>query len=310
MFSFKLRIIVIFIVFCSEVSGVSNKISKTLFLEDLFILKQRYINQSDRFWSNIESTFLSSIYEFGTPSVVLFVFDNETSVVAANVFKEIQNLFSKHCSNTGSKFFEENLTVDPYNDNILSGYINGNKFDDSKKYVDLKLEQIFSNGNKFTFVHNIEKLPPTTMLLFYTYGDDFYNSKYKGIIIFMTLKLNIVIENSQRQLMFDKYAELSEFFENYLFDLYSPIIPEDQLRPLFTRIGNNLILINYENDNFSEDFDFVNFPLLRKNYFYLPFIVFFLLGQFKLSSKLGFIIFFLPFSSIMIFFFVTFYKLS
>ena len=134
-------------------------------------------------------------------------------------------------------------------DNELFNLINKQKYDDAKKYVDTKLDKIFVSGYKFALVQHIERLPATTMLLFYTYGDDLPNAKFPGIVILMSLELSdMAIETSKREQILKSGAKLSELVENHLFDLYSSKIHEDQLRPLFTRIANNVIFINTEDN--------------------------------------------------------------
>ena len=82
------------------------------------------------------------------------------------------------------------------------------------------------------------------MLLFYTYGDDMLSAKYPGILILMTLELRERLDDQRREQLLKSQAKLTEYVESYLFDLWSSSIGEDQLRPLFTRIANNVVLVN------------------------------------------------------------------
>ena len=86
------------------------------------------------------------------------------------------------------------------------------------------------------------------MFLFYTYGDYKLSAKYSGIVILLSLALNseMKIENLQRQEILKRDAKLIEIVENHLFSSHLSKIHEDQLRPLFSRICNNVIFVNYE----------------------------------------------------------------
>ena len=223
---------------------------KNTFYKHLTSLKEKYPNQTTNFWSNIESSFGHSILESGGPSIILVVNDKSTSNLATKITNDLFDFFLNILKISSSKIGKDDLVINPIEDGELSNLINSQKFDAAKKYVDTKLDKIFISGYKFALVQHIERLPATTMLLFYTYGDDLPNAKYPGIVILMSLELNndVSIENSKREQILKSGAKLSELVENHLFDLYSSNIHEDQLRPLFTRIANNVIFINAENN--------------------------------------------------------------
>lgn len=223
--------------------ATQNYLKKEL-QENLASLKLKYPNQTSSFWANVESTFVHSIINSKDPSIILIVNDETTSELAAKVtndlFQSFLNILSKNSK-------RRDFFVDPQDDGELAKLINNDEFDLVKSYVDKKLDNIFLSGNKLALVRNIEQLPPTTMLLFYTYGDDLANAKYPGVVIFMSLKLkNIFMEKQNRNDLLKSSSKLNEFVENYLFDLWSNKIGDDQLRPLFTRIANNVILVNEE----------------------------------------------------------------
>ena len=212
-------------------------------------LKEKYPNQTNSFWANIESSFEYSIIGAGAPSIILLVNDKLTNRLADQLTTDLFECFLKILK-TSPNNWKDDLVISPLNDAELLNLISNGKYDMTKKYVDNRLDKIFLNGNKFALVRNIEKLPATTMLLFYTYGDDLTNAKYPGIVILMCLELDdVFIESSKRSQLLKSGAQLSEFVENYLYDLWSTNIHEDQLRPLFTRIANNVIFINNENSN-------------------------------------------------------------
>jgi hypothetical protein len=221
---------------------------KNNFHSHLNSLKEKYPNQTTNFWSNIESSFGHSILESGGPSIILLVNDKSTSNLAPKITTDLFEFFLSILQMSSSKIGKEDLIVNPMNDDKLLDLIKTKKYDAAKKYVDTKLDKVFISGCKFALVQHIERLPATTMLLFYTYGDDMGNAKYPGIVILMSLELSddVFIENSTREQILKSSSKLSELVENYLFDLYSKHIHEDQLRPLFTRIANNVIFINNE----------------------------------------------------------------
>ncbi len=66
-----------------------------------------------------------------------------------------------------------------------------------------------------------------------------------GVIILMTLELSNLVENDydQQEIMIKSQSDLFSYVENYLFKIWSNQVGEDQLRPLFTRIANNVIFV-------------------------------------------------------------------
>ena len=60
----------------------------------------------------------------------------------------------------------------------------------------------------------------------------------------MNLNLEETISPSQRQMFHESLSTLTEFVENHLFKIWSHEIGADQLKPLFTRIANNLVFVN------------------------------------------------------------------
>jgi hypothetical protein len=233
----------------SECQCVYNlKDIKCEFYKRLSLIKEKYPNQTSKFWSNIESSFVYSILKKGGPSIILIVNDKSTSELASKIIADLFEFYYEIFQYSVSKFAKDDLIIDPLLDIELISLINSQKFDAVKNLVDDKLTKIFSAGQKFALVHHIEKLPATTMFLFYTYGDDKLNAKYSGIVILMSLALSyeMKIENLQRQQILERDAKLFEIVENRLFSLHLSKIHEDQLRPLLTRICNNVIFVNYE----------------------------------------------------------------
>ena len=101
-------------------------------------------------------------------------------------------------------------------------------------------------------IENIHNLPAESMILFYTYRDDATNAKYLGIIILFPYELEIVLSNNKEKHdeLNSEYSKLSSFIETSLYDKWSKDIDYDQLKPLFTRIANNYVLVNPEQSCF------------------------------------------------------------
>ena len=111
-----------------------------------------------------------------------------------------------------------------------------------KLEIDNKLNNLFSNGQKVALIRNIEFIPAEVMLLFMSYGDDFLNAKYPGVMILMTLEVD-KLEINDRDSFLKSSKQMTQYIESYLFDLWSKSLGEDQLKPIFTRIANNVIFV-------------------------------------------------------------------
>lgn len=146
--------------------------------------------------------------------------------------------------NSGSN--SKKLIIDPIDDSYLSSLISTSEHDKTKLYVDDKLNSVFKAGEKLALVNNIEQLPAHTMLLFYSYGDDLLNAKYPGVLILMTLNINSIIDDTQKSSFSKSSSVITKFAEDHMFSLWSRYIGDDQLRPLFTRIANNVVYLNNE----------------------------------------------------------------
>ena len=87
------------------------------------------------------------------------------------------------------------------------------------------------------------------MILLYSYGDDITTAKYRGIMILLTYELNEeIISNDKEQYeeLTKDYSKLTSFVEKDINDRWYVFIDYDQLKPLYNRIVNNIILINNE----------------------------------------------------------------
>lgn len=57
----------------------------------------------------------------------------------------------------------------------------------------------------------------------------------------MTVEVNTIKDES-----FNKQSEVTATVERYLLEKWSSQVGEDQLKPLFTRIANNVVLVSRE----------------------------------------------------------------
>jgi len=85
-----------------------------------------------------------------------------------------------HSSVAGNTHNLKNLILNPESDNDLTSLISKDNWDQVKLHIDTTLNGIFMNKNRIALVKDIEKIPATSMLLFYTYGDDLLSAKYPG----------------------------------------------------------------------------------------------------------------------------------
>ena len=133
--------------------------------------------------------------------------------------------------------------------NLEDSVINSTKLsslndEEAKEELDKRLVYIFQNLNeKIALIEDIQDLPDKSMILFHSYGDDKSNAKFKGIIIIFTFNFKGEIENRE---MSDK--DMTLFIEQKLNDKLNQSFHYDQLNALFTRIANNLVLIQIENN--------------------------------------------------------------
>ncbi|CAF0829126.1 unnamed protein product [Brachionus calyciflorus] len=244
--NFGFIVIIIGIAFSILQTNSSSKktLKKNVIKFDLIDqLREKYPNQTHSFWTNIESSFKHSVLESKDPSIVLIVYEPETQ----NVYKKIIMDILGHL-NKIEKFSYDlaKIIIDPENDERLNKLIKESKIDETKYYIDSKLDKNFKSGKKLALVENIQILPAHPMLLFYTYGDDLNSAKYPGVLIFMSLKLEENLNSDLRSNYLKSSRKLTKFAEDYMFNLWSKYIKEDQLRPLFTRIANNVVLLNLE----------------------------------------------------------------
>ena len=234
-------------IFQKELQKLQNK-QLDIHLRDL---KVNYPNQTSSFWANIESSCRHSVIRQKDPSIVLILSDKQTQTIASRLIGDILNTLLKIANATAESASQavtrnNDIIIDPMADSALFDLIKERNVDKTKLFIDNKLTNLFKSGEKLVLVNSIESLPAQTMLLFYTYGDDLQNAKFPGIMILMSLNLNVELSQTERARFVKRSSSLTKYAEDYLFNLWSQSIEDDQLRPLFTRIANNVILVNDE----------------------------------------------------------------
>lgn len=227
-------------------SSAKEAIYKEKFNAFLDLMKSKYPNQTNLFWANIQSTYRHSILKSKDPSIILIVSDKSTKNLANDISYDILNSVKASIEEYSHNL--NDLIISPKTDTVLSQLINKKNGDKVKLHVDTKLNRIFDSGQRIALVKNIDIIPATSMLLFYTYGDDLLSAKYPGVILLMTVELDEIIDetNELRKTLLRYQSKLTSYVENYLFEIWSKQVGEDQLRPLFTRIANNVVLVNNE----------------------------------------------------------------
>lgn len=203
-------------------------------------LKKIYPNQSEYFWINIESCYKHSVVKSEDPSIILMIYDEESANTYSKLSREVLNYLDKIYKSNG------HVLISTKNDKNFNDLIERKNSDDSKLYVDSKLSEHFESGGKLALIEDVQQFPAHSMVLFYAYGDEKKYAKFPGVLIFMSLKLDEILDTKRKNDYSLKPKKLREFAESYMFNMWSKWIREDQLRPLFTRIANNVILVNNE----------------------------------------------------------------
>ena len=200
------------------------------FVEELM---KEFPNQSRNFFHTIISCYDYSVVNELGPSIIILVSNH----------KESKN--NKCVSRRLLKFLSNSKDIKKLIINTKNFKTKQNK--DAKLLLDRDLSYIFGEyREKIALVENIENIPAEAMLLFYAYGDEFLQAKFKGILILFTYELKEELSKDSKKQLFNNYAKLSTLVENELNDEWSPYVEYDQLHPLYTRIGNSIILLNEE----------------------------------------------------------------
>jgi hypothetical protein len=212
-----------------EPTNIKTSLETTMLLK---ILKTEFPSQKSGFYTNIISCYQNSILNGKDPSIIMLVASrkdkNNLGCVARKLLKTLNEAI---IGQQGVNY--KYLIID-------TKKLVGKQHDDAKLVLDEDLTKIFTNLNaKIALVEDIQNIPAQSMLIFHTFGDDETTTKYKGIITLLTFEIDEDISETK-----DRYAELSDFVERKLSEKWSKDIKYDQLKPLYARIANNIVLIN------------------------------------------------------------------
>jgi hypothetical protein len=198
-------------------------------------LKHEFPNQTNEFFKSIISSYDYSIRKRVAPSIIMLVSDKLTSENTKCVARKLLKILI-------NKKSDKNCIID-------TKKLSDMEHEAAKEVLDGDLINIFTNlSEKFALVEDIQLIPAKSMLLFHSYGDDDSTAKYKGIITLLTFEIDEDISEDREKFshLASDYAVLSKFVENKLGERLSKNMHADQLYPLYTRISNNIILVNNE----------------------------------------------------------------
>ena len=136
--------------------------------------------------------------------------------------------------------------IDPPSINKQLLIINGSKYkswkgNKAKLELDQLLKNFFLNGLKVAIIENLEVLPPTSPLLFYSYCDD-ENAPFKAVSIIFTVHLPWHFDS------FVTPKENERRVETYLANEVwkSPLYEENAVGALLSRVADTVVLLHSE----------------------------------------------------------------
>ena len=190
------------------------------------VLKAKLPNQNQDFYVTVLSCYEHSILNSLDPSIIILVSEKiqNLNCVAENLLKILIA--------GPNKELDSNMP-------IIESHVYPNK-----TALDDILMEIFAT-KKVALIKNMQLIPAKSIMLFYTYGDDLTTAQYKGIVIIFTLTIE-KLTIDKNKLLTGKYGDLSGYIEHHMNNLWLNHIHWEQLQPLYTRIGNNIVLVNDE----------------------------------------------------------------
>lgn len=210
-------------------------------LESKFLiknLKNDFKNQHVNFYSNIVSCYENSILNNKDPSIVMLVSDKNSKQNLDCVGKKLLKMLNEIIHGDSN-----------YKNLVINTRLLDRDPDTAKLQLDSNLTNIFNQLNKRTvLVEDISNIPPKAMMIFYAYGDEYSNSRYNGIMVLLSYALDVGLSGDKFKLLSNDYSLLSTLVEEKLTADWSNEIYYDQLKPLFTRIANNIVLVDRESN--------------------------------------------------------------
>jgi hypothetical protein len=212
-------------------------------------LKLKYPNQSNSFWGHIEIYYTQSVIKQNHPTIIVLVSDPKTN----NLSEQLSQDFIKYSYNpVGSIFNYSDLVINPLKGD-LNYFIQNKQYEKAKLILDEKLTNAFKNGNRVVLIKHLEKLPFESILILYSYGDEFFNSKFPAVLILASLEMDFILNSKQRTELINDTRTTRKMVKNYLSDLWNKNNREDdreedreiKVMTLFSRI-TSILMVNNE----------------------------------------------------------------
>ncbi|XP_072016558.1 torsin-1A-interacting protein 1-like [Amphiura filiformis] len=208
-----------------------------LFLSKLNELKSRFPSQSDRFWSVIASAPMSHFKSAvagdipDRPVVVMLAGQPGTSVTTACIAGQLGQLYTTGLGGLGHR-------IEP----VL---VNGSDFanvnhDSTKRSIDSQFRYGFDRKSKAAIVHQFDKLPSCSALLFHSYCEN-DNAPYTDVAIILTLELDSHVYTIRK--------EVDRLVNEHLAKHWSscPEFEErGKIEAMLSRVANNIALVAKE----------------------------------------------------------------
>ena len=193
-------------------------------------LKDNFPDQNRAFFGNLISSYDISIIKNQDPSFIILISHSKSNL----------NCFSKKLLKILSKASNRN---NDYESLIVKTIKLVNKDHDvAKEILDKDLSKIF-NANKIALIDDISNIPAKSMILFHGFADDVSNSKFKGVMILINLVIDEPLSEEEYNDLSNSPKNLNLFAEKKLNEILTKEFQYDQLRALYSRILNNIILL-------------------------------------------------------------------
>lgn len=198
-------------------------------------LKVQFRNQNARLWKVVGGAAYNHIKDPSTiehPIVLLLTGTMESSTTLSCLATRLAAMFDDIFQSAG-------LPV------VIKGntYL-GKDSDKAKMDIDDKLKSAFDSGSRSAIVHNIDNLPPCSILLFHSYCEN-ENAPYKDIAIIQTVQLPIddVDLHDLRPKELDTQVRIHL---KMIWDQCPSEMPIDKQDAILSRIANNVVMVKAE----------------------------------------------------------------
>ncbi|CAL1548093.1 unnamed protein product [Lymnaea stagnalis] len=199
------------------------------FITNIDSLEKMFPNQSKRFWNTFKASSRHILDDPNSdyPSVILMASQTYNGHIASCIAKLITQKFE---SVKPSKLAEFTVADIDLFKMLSSG--------EQKKKLDEKLTETFRQ-HKSVILDNLQSLSPEAALLLHGYCDN-DNAPYKDVMMVLILHVD------PNALKLDPDGTNS--VEKYLQALWTQGLHEDKVAALLSRVANNVVVINAEDD--------------------------------------------------------------